>query len=115
MVGQGFAERGVAIVDDVAGCGAMAAAALELGNAAAAAEVADQACGEHDQRKGRVEEEDGDEGGGGDAAHDVIFKRTRADADDGLHDYSEDGGFQAEEKTLDQRHLAEQDVDIAEP
>ena len=76
MVRQGFTQRGVPVMDDIAVGRTMTAAALELGQAASPADIAAHAGRQDDQGKGCVEKEDRDKGCNRDAAHDIILERA---------------------------------------
>jgi hypothetical protein len=66
-----------------------------------------------DQGEGRLEQEDRDERGGGNADHRLVLQRPSADARHGLEHDREHGGFPAEERRLHHAHLAEGGVDQA--
>ena len=78
------------------------------------AEVADQCGGGDDGRKGCVEREDGDEGGGGDAPHPAVLQRPRADAVCGMQHQRGHGRLDAIEDAGHQRQVAEAQVDPAQ-
>ncbi len=75
---------------------------------------ADDAGGEHDQRKRHAKKEDADESRGSDPEHRPALERTTADAMNRAQHDREHGRFESEEQRRDCRHIAEGGVDIAQ-
>ncbi|MCY1235043.1 hypothetical protein D9M72_476470 [compost metagenome] len=89
----------------------MAAAEREHLGRPSRAEVADEAGGQHDRRKRRIEREDGDEGRGGDAPHPPVLQRAAADAVRRVQHQRGDRRLDAVEDAGHHRHVAEAQVD----
>jgi hypothetical protein len=76
MIGQLLAQRRVAVMDDFTVGRSVAAAALELGDAAPSAKITTHACRQHDQGKGCTQEEDCDKGGDRNPTHHIVLERA---------------------------------------
>ncbi len=62
-----------------------------------------------------MEEEDRDEGGGSDAYHHVVFKRSASDPEHCLQHDRQHRGLQAEEQTGDIAYVSIGGIDVAQP
>ena len=112
MRGQLVAEQAVAVRRSVRGT--VTPADLERVESGAAADEADQAGREHDERERHVEKEDRHEGGGGDADHDAVLQRLPADAHDRVEDDGEHGRLEPEEQGGDDADLPVKGIDPAQ-
>lgn len=93
----------------------MAPADLEGGRCHSATDIAKQGCPQDNQRKRRVEREDGDERSGGNRPQNVVLECARADTMRRLHHDGGDGGLDAVEQPGDQRNVAEGHVQPGQP
>ena len=113
MVGQTFAERSIAVVNDFGTSGTVSTSTPERGKASAATEEADQPGKKYDQWEGNVENENRDKRQPGKTTHDIVLQSARPNPHHSLKHHCQHGGFQTKEQPLYNRHLAEQNVDIA--
>ena len=105
---QGFSQSRRRVGNRLAVPGTVPAPAEEGRVPSPAAEIADHACRENDERKRHIEQEDRHERDGGDRDHDVVLQRPPADPHDGLEHDRQHRGLQAEEERLDEPDIAEE-------
>src|ERR1051326_7953849 len=93
---------------------AVAAARREFFGRIASAEIADDAGGDDDRRKGQAQREDGDERGDRDRPQPGVLQRARADAVRGRDHDGDHRRLDAVEHAGDHRHVAPGEVDPRE-